>query len=293
MYHNDSNGNRIHDPPAKEKKIAMTMAQEIAETVPDNTRPLQKIWNKAVVKYVQQPGVDFVQYALAVPQFDNRRTKLTQIRRSEMPLLPRTRETIDLDGHFITTLDGLRFLLFDTEGSDRIIAFASDRQLECLSRSSKWHSDGTFKSSPDLFSQHYIIHGWCEETMFPCVSLLTPDRTKQTYKKLLRRLKQSTTYVFQPQQVMMDFEQGAIKAFAEEFPGIVVKGCHFHFTQSIWRNIQEIGLVTVYKENKAVRDWLQQFKSLAFVPIDLLPIAFNFLVSIQPISPHTDKFNLF
>ena len=82
MYHNDSNGNRIHDPPAKEKKIAMTMAQEIAETVPGNTRPLQKICNKAVVKYVQQPGVDFVQYALAVPQFDNRCTKLTQIRRS-------------------------------------------------------------------------------------------------------------------------------------------------------------------------------------------------------------------
>ena len=52
------------------------------------------------MKYVQQLGIEFVQYALAVPQFDNRRTKLVQIRRSEMPLLPRTRETIDLDGHF-------------------------------------------------------------------------------------------------------------------------------------------------------------------------------------------------
>ena len=74
-----------------------------------------------------------------------------------MPVLPKTRETIDLDGQFIITLDGLRFLLFDTEGSYRIIAFASDRQLECLSRSTKWHSDGTFKSSPELFSHHSII----------------------------------------------------------------------------------------------------------------------------------------
>ena len=64
-----------------------------------------------------------------------------------MPLLPRTRETIDLDGQFITTLDGLRFLLFDTEGTDRIIAFASDRQLEVLSQSEQWHADGTFKSA--------------------------------------------------------------------------------------------------------------------------------------------------
>ena len=73
-------------------------------------------------------------------------------------------------------------------------------------------------------------------------------------KKLLRRLKQATNHVFQPQKVMMDFEQGAIKKFAEEFPGIVVKGFHFHFTQSIWRHIQEIGLVIVYKEDKAIRN---------------------------------------
>ena len=90
----------------------------------------------------------------------------------------------------------------------------------------------------------------------------------------------------------MDFEQGAIKSFAEEFPGIVVKGCYFHFTQSIWRKIQEIGLVTVYKEDKTIRNWLQKFKSLAFVPIDLVQTAFNFLISIEPISPHIEKFNL-
>ena len=109
---------------------------------------------------MQEPGIDFFQYALSVPQLDNRRQKFIQIVVGEMPLQPRTREIIDLDGQYIKTLDLLRFLLFDTEGIDRIIAFASDRKLECLSRSTKWHSDGTFNSSPELFSQHYIIHGW-------------------------------------------------------------------------------------------------------------------------------------
>ena len=42
-------------------------------------------------------------------QLDNRKTKLCQIRRSEMTSLPKTRETFDQDGHYITTLDGLRF----------------------------------------------------------------------------------------------------------------------------------------------------------------------------------------
>ena len=33
MYGNDSNCNRIHDPPTKEKQIAMKMTQEIAQNV--------------------------------------------------------------------------------------------------------------------------------------------------------------------------------------------------------------------------------------------------------------------
>ena len=48
MNHNDLNGNRIHDPPAKAKQITMTMTQEIVHTVPNTTQPLQQIWNKAV-----------------------------------------------------------------------------------------------------------------------------------------------------------------------------------------------------------------------------------------------------
>ena len=37
------------------------MAQEVVEAVPITTQPIQKIWNKAVVKYVQEPVVNFIQ----------------------------------------------------------------------------------------------------------------------------------------------------------------------------------------------------------------------------------------
>ena len=68
MYHNDAYGNRIHDAPAMEKKLEMQMAQEVVDKVAGSTQPMKKIWNKAVIKYVQEPGVDFVQYALSVPR---------------------------------------------------------------------------------------------------------------------------------------------------------------------------------------------------------------------------------
>ena len=120
--------------------------------------------------------------------------------------------------------------MFDTQGSDRIIAFASERQLDALS-------------------------------LFPCVPVLTPDRTKITYKKLIQRFIQSTSFVLNSKKVIMDFEQGAISELSEEFPDIVVKGCHFRFTQAIWRRIQELVLAKSYKEDKVVSIWFEKFKS--------------------------------
>ena len=129
--------------------------------------------------------------------------------------------------------------------------------------------------------------------MHPCAFILTPDRTKSTYKKMLRQLKQCATVNLQPSQVFVDFEEGAIRAFKEEFPGVQVKGCHFHFTQCIWRKIQELGLSVEYKEDKKVRVWLEFFKTMAFIPIDLLDSTFQYLLSIQPESLNSDKLRLF
>ena len=42
-----------------------------------------------------------------------------------------------------------------------------------------------------------------------------------------------------------------------------------------------------------MRAWLEKFKSLAFVPIDLVETAFNNLITLQPDSTHSDKFHLF
>ena len=38
MYHNDVYGNSAHDPPPIEKILAINMAQEVAETIPQSTQ---------------------------------------------------------------------------------------------------------------------------------------------------------------------------------------------------------------------------------------------------------------
>ena len=79
--------------------------------------------------------------------------------------------------------------------------------MEILSQAVRWHADGTFKAAPELFTQVYLIHGWLNGEMHPCVFILTPDRTKATYKRMLKNLKQaiSLQYHLQPTQFMSDY----------------------------------------------------------------------------------------
>ena len=57
-----------------------------------------------------------------------------------------------------------------------------------------------------------------------------------------------------PEIILSDFEKGETNAFKEIFPNVTLKGCHFHFTQAIWINIQENGLCLLCKSNKLIRN---------------------------------------
>ncbi|CAF0913915.1 unnamed protein product [Brachionus calyciflorus] len=82
----------------------------------------------------------------------------------------------------------------------------------------------------------------------------------------------------------------AINAFKHTFPGARMKGFHFHFTQALWKNIQKIGLTEDYNQNQTTRDWLNLFKSLAFLPQEYIQVAFNYIKSSKPRSLKMTKF---
>lgn len=52
---------------------------------------------------------------------------------------------------------------------------------------------------------------------------------------------------FNPEKIFIDFEIAVIEAVNYILPLTQVHGCLFHFTQSIWRKVQEFGLVNEYK----------------------------------------------
>ena len=134
-------------------------------------------------------------------------------------------------------------MLYDSGPTmDRIIILGTQKNLEVLKNSQNWFSDGTFKSCPKLFSQLYTIHAQVETKVVPCIFALLPDKTEETYVKLLRVL-QSMIQNGNPRNVTTDFELASIQAFLTVFPNSKNNGCLFHFGQCIFRHIQQIPLL--------------------------------------------------
>jgi len=56
---------------------------------------------------------------------------------------------------------------------------------------------------------------------------------------------------------LIDFEAAIWQAIAVEFPDAIVKGCTFHFSQAIWRKVQDVGLQRAYKEKRLLHKFIR------------------------------------
>ena len=66
------------------------------------------------------------------------------------------------------------------------------------------------------------------------------------------------------------------------FPNTSINGCLFHFSQCLWRKIQNLGLQCWYTNNDNAII-IKQIQALAFVPPeDVADLFTNFLISIDP-----------
>jgi len=75
---------------------------------------------------------------------------------------------------------------------------------------------------------------------------------------------------WRPQRVAVDFEQSLMIAIQTELPGALVSGCYFHFCQSLWRHMQDVGLTIQYRENANVQAVVRKVMALAFLPVLLV-----------------------
>lgn len=110
--------------------------------------------------------------------------------------------------------------------------------------------------------------------------MLLTNKKEETYVEALKVLLEAQP-TLNPTDYMVDFERAAMNAIHEVFPDSEIHGCHFHFTQNVWRHIQQVGLQKKYNEDADFALNLRLLIALAFVPIDSVAEAYTELLETE------------
>lgn len=129
--------------------------------------------------------------------------------------------------------------------------------------------DGTFKSVSKQFAQLYTIHvdlGSTEKetNVTPVIFALLPNKKKSTYIRLFNAILREIPE-WAPDTVNADFESAVMEAIKAVFPAAQFHGCFFHFSQSLWRKVQNLGLANDYSSSQEIRDCVRMCAALAFL----------------------------
>lgn len=269
----DEVGTHTHGPDAVDCEKRETMANIRSDAITTSSSPAIIIAQN--VRQVSSATQG------ALPQIDSIKRTVRQARSVEGGSLavPHRREDIKLPEKFKRTNAGQDFLLFDS-GTDnsRILVFTTHENLNFLKHSDVWLVDGTFKVAPVLFNQMFVIHSQRNGTTFPLVYCLTPNRTTETYKRILDALINLCPGLA-PTTIMSDFEMASINAFESNFPEAEKKGCFFHFNQCIFRQIQNNpDILHMYNTDSNFSLMLRHLVALAFLPPEDVVATFEHLI---------------
>lgn len=158
---------------------------------------------------------------------------------------------------------------------------------------------GTFSVAPPQFDSLYTVHAMRDDHSAVCAAyMLLPDRKKETYIRALSALireahledaapttimagmsVQNLASSYHSPPMLSDFEAGPISAWTTVFPGVRIRGCLFHYTQALWRNLASKGLTLLYQGNNKAKVLLRCFGAMAFVHPNDVVEAFDAIVA--------------
>jgi len=210
----------------------------------------------------------------------SRRIQRARRRVNPTPPIPTARHGFDIPDKYRITVDEKLFLMHDSgrDDTNRILIFCSEEGLDLLVNKRHWFCDGTFKVSPDIFYQLFSLHVFITGTVVPVLYAMLPNKTRETYVRLLTQL--SHMRDFHPESILTDFETAIFSAFTDVFPDATRTGCFFHFSQCIFRQVQQHGLLGDY----AVPEFsifVRMLAALAFVPENDVITSFETLIDVD------------
>jgi hypothetical protein len=237
------------------------------------SKPIMQSYNHEIAKKRQELKVNYSQKLIttSLPTFQQLSSSAYKVRSEHIPIGPQSREHLILENEWTNTVSEKQFLIINHGSKDKILVFFTKEFFEMLSSAKTVFADGTFKSVPKLFLQLYALHCSYLGQVMPMVCALLPDKKCNTYVRFFRLLQEfgiENQINFSPKHIQIDFEMSVIKAVKIVFPNIKVTGCYFHFSQSHWRKIQELGLKSQYEKDMLFQTQVKRITALPFLPLE-------------------------
>lgn len=245
--------------------------------------PAPEIYKREMLSLVGRVDDDII---VSLPTFESVRSTIYREKRKQQPRLPREADDIELEGSCTQTADGRAFLLFDiSTNAGRVLCFSTQETLTHFLEAEEVFIDGTLFSCPSLFYQLVTMSIVQHGVSFNIAYFLLPGKSREVYVTAFTEFKGAVTGVGSPLSlavVRTDFEISLIQALLVVFPGIRHRGCHFHFSQAIWRKVQALGLTKAYADDPSVTTLVRQTVSLAFVPPTSVRLAWRGVKAAAP-----------
>ena len=180
---------------------------------------------------------------------------------------------IDLD---LFKLNGENVVKGDQVFDDgrRVILFTFNDHLDYLRTAKAILVDGTFRITPHLWTQTFIISAEVTTGVFvPVAFALLPDKKKESYLAMFSLLKDTLDnlgYELSASYFMSDFEFAIRDSFQTIFPGIEAKGCAFHLAKAIQGKVARSGFKKDYENDPKFNSFTRAMIGLTYVPLDRL-----------------------
>lgn len=184
-------------------------------------------------------------------------------------------------------------------GAKKHFIFCTATQTNSMVKGKTWYIDGTFKVVKHPFYQLLSIHCFikseeCMKQIPLCFVVMSGKRSKD-YKAVLNAVLEILPAEPNVSSFVVDFEAGLWKALRSVFDDPVIHGCAYHFTQALWRKVQELGLQTLYCKRDNVYKIVKKVLALQFLPHEDIREAFHELSGkvgvIRPVREFMDYVN--
>jgi MULE transposase domain len=248
----------------------------------DPSKPVRRVYNECIAINSSDDSDDLA----GIPEFSEIRSAMSRKKRDYFPLIPRRVQDVIVKGSWKRNWRGEQFLVHQDPHMGLLI-YLSPTFASKLQRCERLFIDGTFKTCPKPFVQLVTIHGQYGNRILPFAFCMLRSKENALYCEMLKQIKTNvhriTGLPLDPESFVCDFEVSLINALHAEFPNSAVRGCYFHFCQSLWRKVQELGLTTAYRQNRSVKKVIRKLMSIGYLPLAVVRNTFNMIDTSQTI----------